>query len=76
LVYLPPDHCEPDEQSLAQADRQRQRRHFAVMPYAAGGDRSVEDWFAVCREVCDAERVGWFLRDAELFWRIDDDNQR
>ncbi len=67
LVYLPPDDRKPDDQSLPRSDRQRWRRHFAVMPYAAGGDRSLEDWFAACRKLCDAERVSWFLRDAQLF---------
>ena len=66
LVYLPPVHREPDEASLPQADRERWRGHFRIMPYA-GGDTSLEDWFATCRKLCDAERVSRFLRDAELF---------
>ena len=30
---------------------------------------SLADWFAACREHCEAERLRWFLRDAEAFCR-------
>ena len=66
LVYLPPVHREPDEASLPKVDRERWRGHFRVMPYI-GGDPSLEDWFATCRNVCDADPVNWFLRHAESF---------
>ena len=66
LVYLPPVHREPDEASLPQVDRKRWQGHFRVMPYT-GGDASLEGWLATCRKLCGADRVRWFLRDAELF---------
>ena len=66
LVYLPPVHREPDESALPKVDRERWRGHFRVMPYI-GGNPSLEDWFATCRKVCDADPVGWFLRHAESF---------
>lgn len=68
LVYLPPNDQEPDQISLPQADRERWQRHFRVMPYAAGNP-SLKDWFAACRSRCDAERLRWFLREAESFFR-------
>ena len=30
---------------------------------------SLADWFADCRATCEAERLRWFLRDAEAFCR-------
>lgn len=66
LVYLPPIDREPDPASLPQDDRELWTGHFRVMPYA-DGDPSLEDWFASCRKLCDAERVSWFLKDAEVF---------
>ncbi|MCY4584594.1 MAG: PD-(D/E)XK nuclease family protein [Bryobacterales bacterium] len=69
LVYLPPVHSDPDPASFPPADQERWREHFTVMPYApdASGSPSLKDWFAACRECCDAERVIWFLRAAESF---------
>ena len=66
LVYLPPVHRQPDEISLPQVDRDRWRENFTIMPYT-GGDTSLAEWFATCRDVCDADAVSWFLRHAELF---------
>ena len=66
LVYLPPVHRWPDEDSFPQADRGRWKGHFRIMPYT-GGDASLRDWFVACRKLCDADRVSWFLRDAESF---------
>lgn len=66
LVYLPPVHREPDEVSLPQVDREHWRGHFRMMPYT-GGDPSLEDWFATCRNVCDADPVSSFLHHAESF---------
>lgn len=66
LVYLPPVHRWPDEDSFPPADRGRWQGQFRIMPYT-GSDASLKDWFATCRKRCDADRVSWFLRDAELF---------
>ena len=66
LVYLPPDDREPDAISLPPDDRERWQGYFRVMPYT-DGEASLEDWFATCRKLCDADRVSWFLRDAASF---------
>lgn len=66
LVYLPPADREPDEASLSRSDLERWPENFRVMPYA-GGDVSLKNWFAACHGRCDAERVRWFLWDAESF---------
>jgi len=66
LVYLPPVDREPDQASLPREDRERWAEHFRVMPYAEG-EPSLRDWFANCRKLCEAERVSWFLTDAEAF---------
>lgn len=66
LVYLPPVHRQPGEASLPRADRAGWQGHFRIMPYT-GSNASLDDWFATCRKLCDADRVSWFLRDAELF---------
>ena len=40
----------------------------AVRDDADVGDvPSLADWFGTCRSVCDAERLRWFLREAQLF---------
>ena len=66
LIYLPPVHRQPDEISLPQVDRERWRENFTIMPYT-GGNTSLAQWFATCRDVCDADAVTWFLGHAELF---------
>lgn len=67
LVYLPPRYWMPDESSLPPADRERWRNHFRVLPYVAGDGASLADWFGTCCKICDAERLRWFLREAQLF---------
>ena len=66
LVYLPPVDREPDEASLSRTERERWRAHFRIMPYA-GGNRSLQDWFAACRRCCEADSLRWFLQSAESF---------
>ena len=66
LVYLPPEYREPSEAALPPEARERWRGHFRVMPYV-GDDTSLENWFATCGKLCDAERVSWFLGDAKAF---------
>lgn len=34
---------------------------------AVGGGAALADWFGTCCNVCDAERLRWFLREAQLF---------
>lgn len=68
LVYLPPASGDgPSEASLSKEDRARWQGHYAVIPYA--GEGSLSDWLANCRSRCDAERVRWFLREAESYFR-------
>lgn len=66
LVYLPPVHRWPDEGGFPRANRARWRGQFRIMSYT-GSNVSLENWFATCRKLCDADRVSWFLRDAQLF---------
>lgn len=68
LVYVPPASGDgPSEASLSREDRARWQGQYAVMPYA--GEDSLADWLANCRSRCDAERVRWFLREAESYFR-------
>lgn len=68
LVYLPPTPAdEPSEASLSKEDRARWQERYTVMPYA--GEHSLADWLAVCRSRCDAERMRWFLGEAESYFR-------
>lgn len=66
LVYLPPVHRWPDEDSLPRAQRALWPDHFRIMPYT-GSDISLKNWFATCRKLCNADRVSWLLSDAEVF---------
>ena len=68
LVYLPPTSGDgPSEESLSKEDRAHWQKHYTVMPYA--GEDSLADWLANCRSRCDAERMRWFLREAESYFR-------
>ena len=68
LVYLPPASGDgPSEASLSKEDRDRWKKYHVVMPYA--GEDSLVDWLANCRSRCDAERMRWFLREAESYFR-------
>ena len=68
LVYLPPaSGAGPSEVSLSKEDRARWRGRYAVMPYA--GENSLAVWLATCRSRCDAERMRWFLREAESYFK-------
>ena len=74
LVYLPPNFRWPDEISLPKAERENWRENFSIMPYlekrsSSKNKPSLEKWFAACQDVCDAERVRWFLRDAQTFFQ-------
>ncbi|MYD56094.1 MAG: hypothetical protein F4246_03660 [Rhodothermaceae bacterium] len=66
LIYLPPVHRWPAENSFPKAERKKWREQFRIMPYI-GEDTSLETWFATCQEKCDAKRVRSFLEDAQLF---------
>ncbi|MDE2645731.1 MAG: PD-(D/E)XK nuclease family protein [Bacteroidota bacterium] len=66
LVYLPPVYRWPDEISFPKAERKKWQGHLNIMPYI-GEDTSLEKWFAACQKVCRAQRVRWFLKDAQTF---------
>lgn len=66
LVYLPPVYRWPDEISFPRQHRERWRGHFSIMPYIGEGG-SLEEWLVNCYKVCKAERVRWFLKDAQAF---------
>lgn len=68
LVYLPPVLRQPHEAALPKAELEHWQGRFRVMPYTRG-DPSLEEWFATCRKLCNAERLYWFLRQAQLFCR-------
>ena len=72
LVYLPSNFRWPDEISLPKAERKNWQENFSIMPYlekrpSSKNKPSLEKWFAACQDVCDAERVRWFLKDAQTF---------
>ena len=66
LIYLPPVYRWPGKNSFPKAERKEWREHFSIMPYI-GQDTSLEKWFAICQERCDAEQVRSFLKDAQMF---------
>ncbi len=66
LIYLPPVHRWPNENSFPKAERKKWREHFRIMPYI-GEDASLEKWLATCQGRCDAERVRSFMKDAQMF---------
>ncbi|MYI84745.1 MAG: hypothetical protein F4058_05330 [Rhodothermaceae bacterium] len=66
LIYLPPVYRWPADNSFPQAEREKWREHFRIMPYI-GEDTSLEKWLATCQEVCGAEQVRSFLKDAQTF---------
>ncbi|MXZ05631.1 MAG: hypothetical protein F4Y90_09175 [Rhodothermaceae bacterium] len=66
LIYLPPEYRWPSENSFPRAEREKWREQFTILPYI-DEDTSLEKWFATCQEVCDAERVRSFLKDAQKF---------
>ena len=39
----------------------------AQVDAAVGDGASLVDWFGTCCKLCDAERLRWFLREAQLF---------
>ena len=66
LIYLPPVYRWPGENSFPKAEREKWRGQFRIMPYI-GEDASLEEWLVNCQEVCKAERVLSFLKDAQKF---------
>lgn len=68
LVYLPPHEREPSESSVTTDELEEWGERFQVMPYS-GGDYSLADWVAACRKICEAEKLNWFLSQAEIFAR-------
>ncbi len=48
-------------------------QHAPAHPDGAGfrDGASLAEWFGRCRLVCDAERLRWFLREAQLFCQYD-----
>ena len=69
LVYVPPYEREPDESAFPSETRERWRGNFRVLPYS-GSDLSLEHWIETCRKLCEAERLNWFLRQAQAFCRL------
>ena len=68
LLYIPPDEREPSESSITSEELEKWGEHFQVLPYC-GGDYSLEDWIVACHKICEAQRLNWFLIQAQLFVR-------
>lgn len=82
LIYLSPSGEPPSSESVKPADLDdlATAANFKIMPYYSAdegewGDGfdhwrqqyTLADWFADCRKGCNAERLWWFLREAEEF---------
>lgn len=69
MLYLTGDGNPPSEVSIQQDcwEKYEASQHFHVIPYrsssAASSTLSLEGWLEDCRQVCEAERVRWFLKD-------------
>ncbi len=68
LVWVPPTPREPSEWGFPKKKRAKWEGRFRVVPYI-GGDYSLEDWFQSCCRAIDAQRLKWFLRQAQEFCR-------
>lgn len=82
LIYLSPTGEGPSEHSIDMESLREQKepnRRFAIMAYSAPPARrhdefeefripcTLADWLRKCRNLCDADRLRWFLGDAEKF---------
>ena len=72
------DHSDGDDAALAQVDSGRDDAiagddatdHDSTAAQddaAVGGGASLADWFGTCCKLSDAERLRWFLREAQLY---------
>ena len=58
------------EDDAPAVDAAKDHKAAAAMEDAAVGDgASLADWFGTCCKLSDAERLRWFLREAQLFCR-------
>ena len=82
LIYISPKGEGPSERSIHRKELDEQWNcRFAIIPYDEGQEErsnafdayrvpySLADWLGECRKICEAERVRWFLHDAEMFCR-------
>ena len=83
LIYLSPAGHGPSEWSLPKREIEHWRGRLVIMPYhdRLGGEDaadayrdlrtrvSLSKWLVECREICQVEKLRWFLKDAELFCR-------
>ena len=80
LIYLSPSGEPPSSESVEPGDLEGldEVGHFKIMPYDDGKESESDDgfdrcdytlaeWFADCRKNCRADRLWWFLREAEEF---------
>ena len=80
LIYMSPTGEGPSERSIDRKTLdEKWRSRFAIIAYHRGQEEradefdayrvpfSLADWLGECRQICEAERVRWFLHDAEMF---------
>ena len=80
LIYLSRNGEGPSEASIARKSLLKWKRHLAIMAYAAGPgmrdddeikemriSHTLADWFKMCRNNCDVDRLRWFFQDADNF---------
>lgn len=60
--------ADPGEDDARAVDAPTDHSVAAAMENATVGDgASLADWFGTCCKICDAERLRWFLREAQLY---------
>ena len=79
LIYTSPTGEGPLEWSIHKTELDEWKDRFAIMSYHRGQEEqadkfktfriphSLADWLRECRKNCEADRLRWFLRDAETF---------
>lgn len=70
LIYMSGDGSLPE--TLPNHQQLAYDQHFVLLPYhtqAATSTLSIEDWLETCHQVCEAERVRWFINDALQYIR-------
>ena len=79
LIYISPTGEGPSEWSIPRKELDKWTGRLAILPYHRDQEppadafesfripHSIADWIGECRKNCEADRLRWFLRDAETF---------